>query len=104
MGATLTMADEQQGYTLSDRATYLARTLEGIDLEIVVEGDSRMFNPYGVIQVNPELHPSVNAAGAEAFIEWITSLETQQLISQFGIEEFGMPLFVPDSAAWNAAK
>jgi len=104
MGATLTMADEQQGYTLSDRATYLARTLEGIDLEIVVEGDSRMFNPYGVIQVNPELHPSVNAAGAEAFIEWLTSVETQQLISQFGIEKFGMPLFVPDSAAWNAAK
>jgi tungstate transport system substrate-binding protein len=104
MGATLTMADEQQGYTLSDRATYLARTLEGIDLEIVVEGDSRLFNPYGVIQVNPELHYEVNAAGAEVFIEWMTSVETQQLISQFGIEEFGMPLFIPDSAAWNAAK
>jgi tungstate transport system substrate-binding protein len=104
MGATLTVADEQQAYTLSDRATFLARTLEGIDLEILVEGDSRLFNPYGVIAVNPELHPNVNAAGAEAFIEWLTSLETQQLISQFGVEEFGQPLFVPDSAAWNAAK
>ncbi len=104
MGATLTMADEQRAYTLSDRATYLARTLEGIDLEILVEGDSRLFNPYGVIQVNPELHPNVNAAGAETFIEWLTSVETQQLIGQFGIEQFGMPLFVPDSAAWNAAK
>jgi len=104
MGATLTMADEQQAYTLSDRATYLARTLEGIDLEILVEGDSRLFNPYGVIQVNPELHPNVNAAGAEVFIEWITSVETQQLISQFGVEQFGMRLFIPDSAAWNAAK
>ncbi|MCB0155020.1 MAG: substrate-binding domain-containing protein, partial [Anaerolineae bacterium] len=104
MGATLTVAAEQQGYTLSDRATFLARSLEGIDLEILVEGDSRMFNPYGVIAVNPELHPTVNTAGAEAFIEWITSVETQQLISQFGVAEFGQPLFVPDSAAWNAAK
>ena len=103
MGATLTVADEQQAYTLSDRATFLARTLEGIDLEILVEGDSRLFNPYGVIAVNPELHPNVNAAGAEAFIEWLTSLETQQLISQFGVAEFGQPLFVPDSTAWNAA-
>jgi tungstate transport system substrate-binding protein len=57
-----------------------------------------------VIAVNPERHPNVNAAGAEAFIEWLTSLETQQLISQFGVAEFGQPLFVPDSAAWNAAE
>jgi tungstate transport system substrate-binding protein len=104
MGATLTVADEQQAYTLSDRATFLARTLEGIDLEILVEGDSRLFNPYGVIAVNPERHPNVNAAGVEAFIEWLTSLETQQLISQFGVAEFGQPLFVSDSVAWNAAE
>jgi len=104
MGATLTMANEQQAYTLSDRATFLARTLEGIDLEIMVEGDSRLFNPYGVIQVNPALHSHANAVGAEVFIAWITSVETQQLIGQFGIDEFGMPLFTPDSAAWNAAK
>ncbi len=103
MGATLTVADEQQAYTLSDRATFLARTLEGIDLEILVEGDSRLFNPYGVIAVNPELHPSVNAEGAAAFIDWLTAVETQQMISQFGIDEFGQPLFVPDSAEWNAA-
>jgi tungstate transport system substrate-binding protein len=104
MGATLTVADEQQAYTLSDRATYLARTLEGIDLEILVEGDSRLFNPYGVIAVNPDLHPTVNTVGVQAFIEWLTSIETQQLISQFGVDQFGQPLFVPDSAAWNAAR
>ena len=104
MGATLTVANEQQAYTLSDRATYLARTLEGIDLEILVEGDSRLFNPYGVIAVNPELHPTVNVLGAQIFSEWLTSLATQQLISEFGVAEFGQPLFVPDSAAWNAAK
>jgi tungstate transport system substrate-binding protein len=104
MGATLTMADEQQAYTLSDRATFLARTVAGIDLEILVEGDSRLFNPYGVIAVNPELHPNVNAAGAQNFIVWLTSAETQQLIGQFGLDQFGQPLFLPDSAAWNAAK
>ncbi|MCL4295570.1 MAG: substrate-binding domain-containing protein [Anaerolineae bacterium] len=104
MGAVLTIANEQQAYTLSDRATYLARKLEGTELEILVEGDSRLFNPYGVIEVNPEKCPSVNAAGAHAFVEWMTSLETQTLISQFGADKFGQPLFVPDSAAWNAAK
>ncbi len=104
MGATLTVADEQQAYTLSDRATYLARTLEGIDLEILVEGDSRLFNPYGVIAVNPELHDHVNYEGAMAFINWLTSVETQQKIGQFGIDQFGMPLFVPDSDEWNAAQ
>ncbi len=104
MGATLTMADEQQAYTLSDRATYLARTLEGTDLVIVVEGDSRLFNPYGVIAINPELRPTVNFTGAQAFIDWITSVETQQMISEFGVDKFGSPLFTPDSAPWNAAK
>ncbi len=104
MGATITVANEQQAYTLSDRATYLARKLDGLELEIVVEGDSRLFNPYGVIAVNPERHPDINYAGATAFIEWLTSLETQQLISQFGVDTFGQPLFVPDSAAWNAAR
>lgn len=104
MGATITVANEQQAYTLSDRATYLARKLDGLELEIVVEGDSRLFNPYGVIAVNPKRHPDINFAGATAFIEWLTSLGTQQLISQFGVDTFGQPLFVPDSAAWNAAR
>ena len=104
MGATLTVANEQLAYTLSDRATFLARTLEGLDLQILVEGDSRLFNPYGVIVVNPQLHPNVNAAGAEAFVDWLTSVEAQQLIGQFGVEKFGRPLFVPDSAAWNTAR
>ncbi len=104
MGATLTIAAEQQAYTLSDRATYLARKLEGLDLEILVEGDSRLFNPYGVIAVNPAQCPAVNADGAQQFITWMTSLPTQQVISQFGADTFGQPLFVPDSAEWNAAK
>jgi tungstate transport system substrate-binding protein len=104
MGATLTVANEQLAYTLSDRATYLARKQEGLDLEILVEGDSRLFNPYGVIPVNPELHPEVNFEGAQAFTDWLTSAEVQQMISEYGTEQFGMPLFVPDSEEWNAAK
>ncbi len=104
MGAVLTIANEQQAYTLSDRATFLARVAEGTELQVLVEGDSRLFNPYGVIEVNPEKCPSVNAAGAHTFVEWMTSLETQTLISQFGVDQFGQSLFIPDSEAWNAAK
>lgn len=101
MGAVLTMANEQQTYTLSDRATYLARTLEGIDLRIMVEGDPILFNPYGVIAVNPEKSPEINAELANTFIDWLVSLPVQEKISQFGVEEFGSPLFTPDSTAWR---
>ncbi|MBE0410616.1 MAG: substrate-binding domain-containing protein, partial [Anaerolineales bacterium] len=65
MGDVLTMTNEQQAYTLSDRATYLARLLQGLDLEIVVEGDEILFNPYGVISVNPDKHADIRNALAE---------------------------------------
>jgi len=103
MGAVLTMADEQRAYTLSDRGTYLARTLEGTDLVILVEGDPILFNPYGVIAVNPDRHPKVNYELAMQFIEWLTSVETQKRIQEFGVAEFGQPLFVPNSEPWRAA-
>jgi tungstate transport system substrate-binding protein len=74
MGAVLTMAAEQQAYTLSDRATYLARKAEGLDLEVLVEGDPVLFNPYGVILVNPEKHPDVKAALAQQFADWLISV------------------------------
>ncbi len=101
MGAVLTMADEQRAYTLSDRATYLARLLEGLDLVILVEGDPILFNPYGVIAVNPDKNPHIQAELADQFIDWLISLPTQEKIAQFGQEEFGMPLFTPNSAAWK---
>jgi tungstate transport system substrate-binding protein len=101
MGAVLTMANEQQAYTLSDRATYLARTLEGTELEIAVEGDPVLFNPYGVIVVNPEKCSNVNADLANQFADWIISVPTQELIAAFGQEEFGQSLFTPDSEAWR---
>ncbi len=102
MGAVLTMADEKQAYTLSDRATYLARTLEGTDLEVLVEGDPLLFNPYGVIAINPDKGDHIKADEANQFIEWLISMPTQELIAKYGVEEFGSPLFVPDSAAWRA--
>jgi tungstate transport system substrate-binding protein len=104
MGAVLTMADEQQAYTLSDRATYLARTLEGTDLEILAEGDPVLFNPYGVIRVNPDKGPQIQAELADIFIDWLISVPTQENIGGFGVDEFGSPLFTPDSAPWRAAQ
>ncbi|MFQ6001466.1 MAG: substrate-binding domain-containing protein [Anaerolineae bacterium] len=104
MGAVLTMAQEKGAYTLTDRGTYLARTLEGLDLPILVEGDPILFNPYGVIVVNPETHPGVNSELAKEFVEWLTSLETQKLIGQFGMEQFGQPLFIPDSEEWRTSR
>jgi len=103
MGAVLTMANEQLAYTLSDRATYLARTLEGTDLVIVTEGDPLLFNPYGVIAVNPAKGPQIKADLANTFIDWLISLPTQEKIAQFGVDNFGAPLFTPDSALWRAA-
>jgi tungstate transport system substrate-binding protein len=101
MGAVLTMANEQEAYTLSDRATYLARTLEGTELGIAVEGDPTLFNPYGVITVNPDKNPNINADLANTFVDWITSVPVQEQIAAFGVDEFGESLFVPDSEAWR---
>jgi tungstate transport system substrate-binding protein len=103
MGAVLTMADEQQAYTLSDRATYLARTLEGTDLVILVEGDPILFNPYGVMAVNPDKSPQINNELANQLIDWLISLPTQEKIAEFGVEEFGAPLFTPASTTWRDA-
>jgi len=102
MGAVLTMANEQNGYTLSDRGTYLARTLEGTDLQILVEGDPVLFNPYGVIAINPEKYDTANYELAMEFINWLTSVPTQQKITDFK-HPSGQSLFVPDSEEWKAA-
>ncbi|HBA92032.1 MAG TPA: tungsten ABC transporter substrate-binding protein, partial [Anaerolineaceae bacterium] len=102
MGEVLTMADELQAYTLSDRATYLARTLEGLYLNILVQGDPILFNPYGVIAVNPAKNPDIKAELANQFIDWLISVPVQEKIGQFGVAEFGQALFTPDSAPWRA--
>lgn len=82
MGEVLNMAGEMQAYTLSDRATYAtyrART----GLEILVQGDPRMFNPYGVIAVNPQRYPDIRFADAMVLIEWLTSAAGRSSISAF---------------------
>lgn len=96
MGDVLNMASEMQAYTLTDRATYL-NMMDNIDLEIIVEGDALMFNQYGVIPVNPELNEYINNDGANAFVTWLLSEETQSVIAEYGVEKFGMPLFTPNA-------
>ena len=103
MGEVLTMAGEQQAYTLSDRATYLARSKEGLDLEALVEGDPVLFNPYGVIAVNPDKGSHIKIDLANQFIDSIISLPVQEKIAEFGMEDFGQSLFIPDSQAWRDA-
>jgi tungstate transport system substrate-binding protein len=101
MGAVLTMANEMGAYTLSDRATYAARKAKGLALDVLVEGDKILLNPYGVIPVNPAKHPQVNAKLAETFVNWFVSLKTQELIASFKVGD--QQLFTPDSEAWRAA-
>ena len=96
MAATLTIASELQGYTLTDRATYL-HNLDTLGLAILAEGDPVLLNVYHVIIVNPEKWPAVNEAGALAFAEYLVSEETQEMIGEYGVEEFGQPLFFPDA-------
>jgi tungstate transport system substrate-binding protein len=95
MGAVLTMAEEQLAYTLSDRATYLSRAKDGFELVIVVEGDPILFNPYGVMAVNPDKGAHIQVDLANQFIDWLISPETKALIGAYGVAEFGAPLFTP---------
>lgn len=100
MGATITMADEQKAYCLTDRGTWLKQskdaTLES-ELEIVCEGDANLLNQYGVIAVSPEKYPELNNEGANDFIEWICSDKIQKLIGEYGIDEYGQALFTPNA-------
>jgi len=96
MGATLAIARQMNAYTLSDRATWLNYPDKG-DLIIICEGDDKLFNPYGVIPVSGHLSDSINTEGGQAFADWIISPAAQELISQFGVTEFGAPLFFPDA-------
>jgi tungstate transport system substrate-binding protein len=91
MGETLTISSQKQAYTLSDRGTFLAT--DNLDLDLLVEGGKDLLNPYHVIVVKGE---KVNRACAQEFSDWITSPKIQDDIAQFGVAEYGEPLFVPD--------
>ncbi|HCN90289.1 MAG TPA: tungsten ABC transporter substrate-binding protein [Oxalobacteraceae bacterium] len=98
MGEVLNMAAELQAYTLTDRATYSAyRAKTG--LAIAIEGDPKMFNPYGIIAVNPAKYKAINYKGAMLLIDWITSAEGQKKIAGFKLD--GQQLFFPSA---NAAR
>ena len=98
MGATLQMAYELGAYTLTDRATWLTLSRDRrIDLPAVCEKADDLLNFYGVIPVNPARYPGINAAGGQAFADWMISPSTQQLISQYGVAEFGGALFTPNA-------
>ena len=110
MGETLVFANEKQGYTLSDRGTWLAQKANLPDLDLLLGGatladnkDKSLLNPYGVIPVNPAKHPAVNFDLATKFATWITSVDEQQIIGDYGKDKFGQSLFYPSSAAWKAA-
>jgi len=94
MGATMRIADEKRGYCLVDRGTYLAlrKTLE---LNILVEGDALLHNPYGIIAIDPKRWPHVKYDLAQALINWVTSTDGQAIIA--GFKKYGEPLFKPFS-------
>lgn len=98
MGKTITFADEKRAYTLADRGTYIkykyGRTVP-IDLEIMIQGDSALNNPYGVIPVNPKIHTHVKYSLAEEFAKWLVSAKGQSLISNYKL--YGKQLFYPDA-------
>jgi tungstate transport system substrate-binding protein len=94
MGAALNTASAMNGYVLSDRGTWISFKNRG-DLQIVVEGDKRLFNQYGVMLVNPEKYPSVKKDLGQAFIDWLISPEGQAAIAGYKID--GQQLFFPDA-------
>jgi len=94
MGKVLQMTGELGAYTMTDRGTWLAY-MDKLPLSIVFEGNPILFNPYGMIAVNPEKYPDTNIKGAQAFIDWMTSAEGQALIGNFKIS--GKVLFIPNA-------
>jgi len=96
MGQTLNIASEKQGYTLTDRATYLALK-KNLALEILLEGEANLLNIYHVMQVNPQKFDKVNAEGGKAFVDFFIAPKTQEVIGKFGVDKYGQPLFFPDA-------
>lgn len=92
MGDTLVMADEMEGFALTDKATYLTMR-DALDLEIIVENDDLLLNQYSVLTVNPDKSDLINEAGAQAFVEWLMSDDIQREIDQFGLDTYGEHLF-----------
>ena len=97
MGAVIAIADEEEAYTIADRGTFISFRSD-IDLIVLTEGDSALFNPYGIIAVDPARHDSANYVGAMALIAFFTSPEGQDLIGAFRVE--GETLFTPNTTGF----
>lgn len=109
MFETLSFSDEKGAYTLTDRATWLSNQSKLSGLSILVGGnnikenaDKNLYNPYGVMAVNPAKFPGVKFDMAMNFVKWITSVEQQKIIGAYGIDKYGSPLFYADSAEFRA--
>jgi tungstate transport system substrate-binding protein len=106
MGATLIIASEKNGYTISDRGTYASyQTQKSISLTLMVQNPPVMVNPYHVIEVNPAkfTNVTINAAGAKAFSDFMVAPDTQAVISSFGLITTGQALFIPDAGKTEAS-
>lgn len=101
MGKVLLMTDELRGYTLIDRGTWLAMQ-DKVGLQLLVQGDKELFNPYHIMAVNPARYPDANYTGAMALISWITSVQGQQRIGRFRVA--GQELFVPTAIPYKVAR
>jgi tungstate transport system substrate-binding protein len=93
MGQTLLIASQKNGYTLTDRATWLAQKKNLPNLKIVVEGGNDLMNIYHVMEVNPDKHQGVNSKDAKKFVDFMVSDKTMKVITNFGKKEYGQPLF-----------
>jgi len=94
MGETLGIANDRNGYTITDRATYLAYQ-KRVTLAVLLEGDKPLLNIYSVMEVNPANGPRINTVGGKAFADFIVAPKTQTVIKGYGLEKYGQPLFVP---------
>lgn len=101
MGATLRVASETSAYTLTDRATYLSQR-SSLALEVLSEGDKALLNIYHVIEMSTRAGDRVQPDGARAFADWIVGPRAQRMIGEFGTEDGGQPLFVPDAGKSEA--
>ncbi len=111
MGDTLLFSNEKGAYTLTDRGTYLSMEDKLPNLTILLGGkslaenkDKALLNPYGVLAVNPDKFPNVNADLAQKFVTWLLSVDTQKTIGGYGADKFGQPLFYPSSAEYKASQ
>lgn len=101
MGQTLGIANDRRAYTITDRGTWLAFQ-KRVSLPILAEKDKPLLNIYSVMEVNPANDPRVNSAGGKAFADFMVGPETQAVITTFGADKFGQPLFVPIAGETDA--